>query len=1240
MSTSLDKFGIPSFIANGTKPDAHTIDKAYLAVLEAQLVPPGVRGNLASKLVTSQKWDQIVAYQSMIGNAEMSQNAAFGDTDKTLLNNLKSRQRPDITEVLKLKSRISTCNKFWMDSFIGAGGINIITYAMETRLSKVPLGELDAAILFELISCVKAIINSGTTMKRFLSTNGALRTLTYSMLFEWKPLVLQVLEVLSVVCDYSNDAAAQIVKHIRHLARLRREAPFAIFAHALIDADVDVKAAVMQLINNLLAGTDKLADRMVMRNELKALRFSKICELAADDLSYELEDIRNLVPRRPHTLKRQGSNVSTDGRISDFLSRTQEIEAHKSMRSSEDAKGARKERMRARHPSERNFPYLFNNDSELTQLADDRKTPIDPEQGIMAGSLTAGKNRAAVTKGFLKDFGSKATKTRFYYCDGHNLSWWALEEDFKTAASHGSIQGTEIQDLRHYSSNEDLHAISEHNFEIVTPGRIHSFACDSEDAKDNWMIALSAIRDKALLIKCSYTLSSSDLDSQEFTNHATMFRKQIIVFEAIGNEDYQRSITKSGVDVTDPISLTSFLNAEMSSAGLGDKLMELLQELIVIPADSEFGAMFWENVIRVCRDMRVLSKPGDKNATPSVKLDTEATMRLLRKKEKTPAGKAAVDLNKLTLDLFTKNAEIDRLNAEIQALRSGAGSPRAGGVEGENSFRVRSARITMPVTLPSDKAVTISHVSSKSDSSMDTILEGRGERVSSTASVLAGKLPPKPPPRVLSQRNPDTPSTPDTTSGTPSVTPLATTVVPTSATAPESSSKVQASANLAAMFGARPPPQKPPPPAVHFASDADAVKGTLLGDESSGEGETKADPAAALNALFGAKKAPPGAGPPKLNLPMRPAMPAIPTENKAMSGQPLAVPRSDNEIPHPPPLPPDAASLGLGGGGQGAPPALDMAALRGAKKKAAAPVIESRHKAGKKMKGLFWTAIKPDVSNQSTLWSKVDLKKLDDLDLDYASLEESFSAVEVAARPSLHVKTKVAEASVLDKTRTQNVEISSRGLNKSPEDLVQMVLELDPAELTAEATEIVLGLVPTPSDISAIRGYKGPEEGLGKAGRLLNALSTIPRLKERLECHKIIFSWNKTMDSVKAGNQMLGRACQELTSSTSSTKLAKLLSVVLAVGNFLNGGSSRVAAAVKLDSLLKLNTVKAANGQRGTLLHFIVRQLQTKYPETTDFYADWTCVSAASGLSLSQLLADKKCLMVRVSFMNACFSCC
>ena len=620
------------------------------------------------------------------------------------------------------------------------------------------------------------------------------------------------------------------------------------------------------------------------------------------------------------------------------------------------------------------------------------------------------------------------------------------------------------------------------------------------------------------------------------------------------------------------------------------------------------------------------------------------------------------------------------------------------------SFRERGGRITMPV-LPGDPSSLTRP--RPATGNMSQIVEARGENVAAAASELANtlvltpKLPPKPPPRSRPSSICEAPtadvaevaSTPDEptatmtmscdlkesneailppkppprsrpssiagaspsgintdTQGLSDMTANTTTTTTTTSTSDEKDGvggvgKVQASAGLAALFGApKPTPPTVPPPAT-TAPPNESTSTTTGGDEVP----------SALNALFGAKlAAAPARGEGKLP-PANAGLTALfaatthPDEGKkstegsggggavgkSVSGPPLAVPSSNNAIPRPPPLPEDAvvylgaSAAPRGGGGPRLPDVASM--LKGNKKKKA-DVPESKHKANRKMKGLFWTALQTDVTKSSSLWSKVDLKKLDDLELDYSELENSFSQVESSARPMVNVKTKVKEASVLDMTRTQNVEISSRSLNRTPEGLVRLVLELDPGELTAEVTEICLSLVPTPSDVSAIRGYSGPEEGLGKAGQLLKALIDVPRLKERLECHKVIFTWNKTMDSVKAANLVLGQACRELTSTDSTAKLSKLLSVILAVGNFMNGGSSRVAAAVKLDSILKLNTVKAASGQRGTLLHFVVKQLQQKYPDVLDFYADWTCVTPASNISLTQLFSDKKGLMVRISY--------
>ena len=68
----------------------------------------------------------------------------------------------------------------------------------------------------------------------------------------------------------------------------------------------------------------------------------------------------------------------------------------------------------------------------------------------------------------------------------------------------------------------------------------------------------------------------------------------------------------------------------------------------------------------------------------------------------------------------------------------------------------------------------------------------------------------------------------------------------------------------------------------------------------------------------------------------------------------------------------------------------------------------------------------------------------------------------------------------------------------------------------------------------------------------------------------------------------MDRACDQLKSSQS---LVKILEMVLAVGNHLNGGSFRGAAyGFKLEALLKLMDVKGRQ-KNTTLLHFVVAEL-------------------------------------------------
>jgi len=79
-----------------------------------------------------------------------------------------------------------------------------------------------------------------------------------------------------------------------------------------------------------------------------------------------------------------------------------------------------------------------------------------------------------------------------------------------------------------------------------------------------------------------------------------------------------------------------------------------------------------------------------------------------------------------------------------------------------------------------------------------------------------------------------------------------------------------------------------------------------------------------------------------------------------------------------------------------------------------------------------------------------------------------------------------------------------------------------------------------------------------------------------------------------------------------SDKFKKLLEFVLAVGNYLNGGTARGQAyGFKLEALKKLRDTKTADNQ-STLLHYLVQLVDSKNPEVSNFPKDLKHVVAAA----------------------------
>lgn len=76
-------------------------------------------------------------------------------------------------------------------------------------------------------------------------------------------------------------------------------------------------------------------------------------------------------------------------------------------------------------------------------------------------------------------------------------------------------------------------------------------------------------------------------------------------------------------------------------------------------------------------------------------------------------------------------------------------------------------------------------------------------------------------------------------------------------------------------------------------------------------------------------------------------------------------------------------------------------------------------------------------------------------------------------------------------------------------------------------------------------------------------------------------------------------ACKEL---TSSHKLRKLLEVVLAFGNFMNKGNRGNASGFKMISLTKIVDTKSGADREMTLLHYLIKILETKVSCDLSFY--------------------------------------
>ena len=287
------------------------------------------------------------------------------------------------------------------------------------------------------------------------------------------------------------------------------------------------------------------------------------------------------------------------------------------------------------------------------------------------------------------------------------------------------------------------------------------------------------------------------------------------------------------------------------------------------------------------------------------------------------------------------------------------------------------------------------------------------------------------------------------------------------------------------------------------------------------------------------------------------------------------------------------------------------------------------------MRKLHWSKVKV-ISIANSVWSKVDDESVD---LDTNELEAVFGQKprgkakkkeerggeeeeeeeedkeekerkEKEKREKEKAKKK-EKIRLVDDRRAYNADICLARFRMSPVGIADAIRAADDEVLTEDRLVQLLNFTPTSEEISAVKSYEGPVEDLGFCERYFLSLSDIPRVETRLKLLLFKAQYPTLLAELEAAVTTVKAACLSL---SSSNNFQELLRLILAIGNYLNGGSQLGQThGFDLTTLCKLQNTKSVDN-RTTLLQYIVATVHAKYATVEGFIKELEPVLPAASL--------------------------
>uniref|UniRef100_A0A670IZD3 Formin like 1 n=1 Tax=Podarcis muralis TaxID=64176 RepID=A0A670IZD3_PODMU len=366
--------------------------------------------------------------------------------------------------------------------------------------------------------------------------------------------------------------------------------------------------------------------------------------------------------------------------------------------------------------------------------------------------------------------------------------------------------------------------------------------------------------------------------------------------------------------------------------------------------------------------------------------------------------------------------------------------------------------------------------------------------------------------------------------------------------------------------------------------------------------------------------------------PLPPPAPPLPGTSVPPPAPPLPV--SGTTAPPPPPPPPLLPADGPVPPPPPPPPMADGTNLPGIKKP-----IQTKFR----MPIFNWVALKPNQINGTVFNELNDEKVLQELDMN--DFEEQFKTrAQGQARelPALKAKASQKKAPskvmLIECNRAKNLAITLRKAGLSIDGICKAIQVYDLQSLSLDFLELLMRFIPTEYELTVIRKYEKeqrPLDELSDEDQFMIKFSKIPRLAERMNIMTFLGNFGDTVQLLLPQLNSIIAASMSL---KASTKLRQILEIVLAFGNYLNSSKRGAAYGFRLQSLDALLDMKSTD-RKQTLLHYIVRVIQEKYSDLTNFANDLHFLEKAAAVSLDSVLQDVRGLqkgmeLTRKEFMR------